>query len=137
VEAYLQYMRGDKPKAAPARPGRAPAAQKTYVPPGQPGSVARARKQMDLQDFDLSNPSHKARAEEILNEVESLSSTVFGNDEDGLVRLMVQAVKSGNLPRQALDLRINLKAKVLKMMQDESKASGGAINLGGRPSSII
>ena len=131
VEAYLQFKRGEsfesdstKAKTAAKSKPRNSLQPKLQAP-------------SDMAAFDLHNPEHRAWAEEKMSEVEQLSQTVFGNDEQGLLRLVCQAIKTGNLPQQALDLRIPIKAKILKIIQDESKAKGGPIALGGKPRLII
>ena len=136
VETYVKFIRQGKTGLEAAMPFEAEPRRQVKAKPVRSKTAAAAPK-LDPKNFDLKNPLHKQRAEEILQEIEELSKTVFGDDKDGLLRLMTQAIKNENLPMAALDLRISLKAKVLMMLQEEDKAKGGAIALGGKPRLII
>ena len=63
--------------------------------------------------FNLNDPRHVTYAEQVLEEIDELSRRVFGDDQDGPIRLVQQALKSGNLPMAALDLRPQWKEKLL------------------------
>ena len=136
VETYVKFIRQGKTGLEAAKPFEAQPRLQVKARPVRRKPAAAGPK-VDLKNFDIKNPLHKQRAEDILQEIENLSQTVFGDDKDGLLRLMTQAIKNENLPMAALDLRISLKAKVLKILQEEDKAKGGAIALGGKPRLII
>lgn len=63
--------------------------------------------------FDLNEPQHVTYAEQVLEEIGELARRVFGDDPDGPIRLVQQALKSDNLPMAALDLRPQWKEKLL------------------------
>lgn len=65
------------------------------------------------ESFNVFNPDHAAYAESLLLQIASLAQRVYGDDPDGVVRLLSQAVAGGNLPVGALDLRPQLKPRVL------------------------
>ena len=66
-----------------------------------------------MATFNLNEPQHVAYAEQVLEEIDELARRVFGNDPDGPIRLVQQALRSGNLPMAALDLRPQWKEKLL------------------------
>jgi hypothetical protein len=63
--------------------------------------------------FNVHNPDHAAYAEELLEEISFLASRVYGDEPDGPIRLLAQAVSQGTVPMQALDLRPAWKERVL------------------------
>lgn len=65
------------------------------------------------ETFNVFNPDHAGYAEELLGQIMSLAQRVYGDDPDGPVRLLGQAVLNGNLPLTALDLRPQWKGQVL------------------------
>ena len=125
MEKHLSFM-----KKNPAGQGSIP------VEPSAPG-LRPMLPDVDLSDFDLKDPLHKAKAEEILSGIESLSQTVFRDDQEGFLRLVVHAIKNERLPQAALDLRYDIKAKVLAKLQDEEKTKEKPLVLGGKPKLII
>ncbi len=68
------------------------------------------------ESFNIHNPDHAAYAEELLDEIGFLASRVYGDDPDGPIRLLAQAVDQGTLPRAALDLRPEWKERVLAVL---------------------
>jgi hypothetical protein len=66
-----------------------------------------------VDTFNVKNPDHVAYAEELLGQITSLASRVYGDDVDGPIRLLTQAVSGGNLPEAALELRPHWKDRVL------------------------
>jgi hypothetical protein len=66
-----------------------------------------------LDTFNLNNPDHASYAEQVLAEIGELAQRVFGNDPDGPLRLVEQAVKNNTLPVAALDLRPSWKERIL------------------------
>lgn len=66
-----------------------------------------------VDSFNVKNPDHVAYAEELLGQITSLAHRVYGDDPDGPIRLLTQAVSGGNLPEAALELRPQWKDRVL------------------------
>lgn len=69
-----------------------------------------------VTSFNPQNPEHVAYANQVLEEVASLAQRVYGQDQEGPVRLLVQMLEQGNLPLAALDLRPEWKQRVLGMV---------------------
>ena len=69
------------------------------------------------ETFDLKNPDHVAYADRVLQDMAELGISVYGNAKDGPIRLVTQAVASGNFPKAALDLRPDWKEKVLSSLR--------------------
>ncbi len=95
------------------------------------------------ESFNVHNPEHAAYAEEVMEQICSLAQRVFGEDSDGPVRLLSQAVQSGNLPLAALELRPQWRDSVISALRPQGpSASGGqALMVAGaggmRPAVII
>ena len=95
------------------------------------------------ESFNVHNPEHAAYAEEVMEQICSLAQRVFGDDNDGPVRLLCQAVQSGNLPLAALELRPQWRDSVVAALRPQGPASatGQALALVGaggmRPAVII
>ncbi|MFH1032881.1 MAG: hypothetical protein V1806_00110 [Pseudomonadota bacterium] len=66
-----------------------------------------------VDTFNAGNPEHVAYAEELLGQITSLANRVYGDDVDGPIRLLTQAVAGGNLPEAALELRPQWRDRVL------------------------
>jgi hypothetical protein len=66
-----------------------------------------------VDTFNIKNPDHVAYAEELLGQISSLANRVYGDDVDGPIRLLTQAVSGGNLPEAALELRPQWRDRVL------------------------
>jgi len=96
-------------------------------------SLAPARRQADLgpapfvgQAFDAGDPSHLSHAEAMLEQLAELAASVYGDDPRGPAILAVEAVKRGNLPLAALDLRPDWKAQVLECLSPSLAAPQAA-----------
>lgn len=99
------------------------------------------------ESFNVHNPDHAAYAEELLGQILSLARRVYGEDADGAVRLLSQAVLSGNLPLAALDLRPQYKAQAYAVLGNQSPslappsaaqtAAAAAVMAATRPAVII
>ncbi len=126
IAAYHDYRGGDSDQGA--KPGPAP-----YT----------------SDSFDPRDPDHVVYAQEQIAEITRLAKEVFGDDPQGPVQLLAQAVISGSLPRQALELTPRFKDKVLAFIeQQESRDQGqphtpqpaqpgGVANLAPAPKFII
>ena len=66
-----------------------------------------------VDSFSLSNPEHVAYAEQLLEEMAELGENIYGDPDEGAVRLLVQAICSQKFPPAALDLAPRWKQKVL------------------------
>lgn len=66
--------------------------------------------------FDISDPAHVTYAEAMLDQLTELAASVYGEDPQGPISLAVEAVRRGNLPLAALDLRPEWKARVLAVL---------------------
>lgn len=77
------------------------------------------------ESFNIHNPEHAAYAEEVMEQICSLAQRVFGDDSDGPVRLLSQAVQSGNLPLAALELRPQWRDSVVAALRPQGPSTGG------------
>jgi hypothetical protein len=75
-----------------------------------------------LESFNVHNPDHAAYAEELLEEIDFLSTRVYGEDSEGPMRLLAQAVRQGTMPVAALDLRPQWKERVLAALGPQASA---------------
>lgn len=94
------------------------------------------------ESFNVHNPDHAAYAEELLGQILSLAQRVYGDDPDGPVRLLGQAVLSGSLPLAALDLRPQWKGQVLASLGRQAtgaaaQTAAAAVMAATRPAVII
>jgi|GEM_PF-1286833 len=95
------------------------------------------------ESFNVHNPEHAAYAEEVMEQICSLARRVFGDDSDGPVRLLSQAVQSGNLPLAALELRPQWRDSVVAALRPQGPVTGASLPLamagagGMRPAVII
>lgn len=81
------------------------------------------------ESFNIHNPEHAAYAEEVMEQICSLAQRVFGDDSDGPVRLLSQAVQSGNLPLAALELRPQWRDSVLAALRPQGPSTGAGPSL--------
>ncbi|MBI4797681.1 MAG: hypothetical protein HY794_02870 [Desulfarculus sp.] len=80
---------------------------------GLPGPAPLGPAPYTMDSFNAHNPDHVAHAEELLGQITSLAYRVYGQELDGPIRLLTQAIAGGNLPEGALDLRPQWKDRVL------------------------
>ncbi|MBI5521403.1 MAG: hypothetical protein HY910_02155 [Desulfarculus sp.] len=80
---------------------------------GLPGPAPLGPAPYTIDSFNAHNPDHVAHAEELLGQITSLAYRVYGQELDGPIRLLTQAIAGGNLPEGALDLRPQWKDRVL------------------------
>ncbi len=66
-----------------------------------------------LDNFNPRDPSHAAYAQALLQDITNLAGRVFNGQPEGVARLLAQAVDQGQLPLAALDLRPDLRARVV------------------------
>lgn len=78
------------------------------------------------ESFNVHNPDHAAYAEEVMEQICSLARRVYGDDSDGPVRLLSQAVQSGNLPLAALDLRPQWRDRVMAILRPLEAAASAS-----------
>ena len=71
------------------------------------------------ETFDPQNSDHVVHAQEQIAEITRLAKEIFGDDPQGPVQLLGQAVLSGTLPRQALELTPRFKDKVLAFLDQQ------------------
>lgn len=88
------------------------------------------------QSFDINNPEHVTYAEAMLDQLADLAASVYGDDPQGPVALAVEAVKRGNLPVAALELRPEWKPRVLAALTPAQRAAQ-VYGSGGHPPLII
>ncbi len=69
-----------------------------------------------VQTFDINDTAHVTYAESMLDQLSDLAASVYGEDPQGPISLAVEAVKRGNLPVAALDLRPEWKPRVLAIL---------------------
>ncbi len=98
------------------------------------------------ESFDPRDPDHVVHAQEQIAEITRLAREVFGDDPQGPVQLLAQAVNTGTLPRPALEFTPRFKDKVLASLdqqdpqeQDspETPRPGTRANLAPAPKFII
>ncbi|MCB2189134.1 MAG: hypothetical protein KQJ78_22165 [Deltaproteobacteria bacterium] len=58
-----------------------------------------------LLDFDPADPRHRTHAQAVLQRLEELARSVYGEDPSAPGRLALEAVRRGRLPARALELR--------------------------------
>lgn len=66
-----------------------------------------------VDSFNLANPEHAAYAEQVLEEMAELGESIYGDPDEGAIRLLIQAICSRSFPPAALDLNPRWKQKVL------------------------
>ncbi len=72
-----------------------------------------------VETFDLDDPAHVAYATAVLDQLQHLSKSVYGDDPLGPVNLLVESVLRGNLPMEALKLQPEYRTAVLVVLQRE------------------
>lgn len=85
------------------------------------------------ETFDLANPEHTAYAEALMEEIASLAQAIYGDDQEGPLRLAIEAVNRGNLPLRALDLRPRWKEQALNALARMQPAGRAATSPPPRP----
>lgn len=127
-DAPPKQLHGDEAVAAYTHQstGHAKAKEELGPAPYKPGA------------FDINDPEHVAYAERLLDEMSTLGRSVYGDTADAESRLITQAVAAGNFPVAALDLRPELKVKILAGMRIRgrgrpARSKGGS----SRPAVII
>ena len=75
------------------------------------------------ETFDLRNPDHVAYADKVLQDMAELGLSIYGDAKEGPIKLVAQAVSSGNFPKAALELRPDWKEKVLSSLRLGHKSS--------------
>ena len=127
-------LRDCAPHLLAASPVHQPAAA-APAPSAAPASLENAPYAIDA--YNSANPEHVAHAQKLLAGLLQMAPLVFGADPDGPARMVTEALIRKQLPRQALDLAPEIKARILERHRKGARNSGWSTSASDAPPPII